>query len=87
MFQTEHRARWAEPPRRAGTRVALRTDVTWLFWLILAVVIAAVAAVTGLQPAGGRPVAHTRMMSMGRLMFALLVIIIAYVAYRAYGGS
>ncbi|MDO8793876.1 MAG: hypothetical protein Q7J25_04575 [Vicinamibacterales bacterium] len=61
--------------------------MTWLFWLILAVVLTAVAAITGLQPKGGRPVAHTHMMGVGRFVLAILVIIVAYAAYRSYAGG
>jgi hypothetical protein len=61
--------------------------MTWLFWLILAVVLTALAAITGLQPKGARSVSHTRMMSIGRLVLAALVIIVAYVAFRARAGG
>jgi hypothetical protein len=60
--------------------------MNWLVWLGLAVVIAAVAAVTGIKPKGTRPVAHTRLMGMGRLALLAIVIIFAYLAYRARGG-
>lgn len=59
--------------------------MNWLVWLSLAMVIAAVAAVTGIKPKGTRPVAHTRMMGMGRVMLLLIVVIFAYLAYRAHG--
>jgi uncharacterized membrane protein YozB (DUF420 family) len=57
-----------------------------LAWLGLAVVIAVFAAVTGLKPKGTRPVAHTRMMGMGRLALVAIVIIFAYLAFRARAG-
>jgi hypothetical protein len=60
--------------------------MNWLLWLGLAVVIAAVAAVTGIKPKGTRPVAHTRMMGMGRLALLALVVIFAFLAYRARSG-
>ena len=60
--------------------------MNWLVWLGLAVVIAVFAAVTGLKPKGTRPVAHTRMMGMGRLALVAIVIIFAYLAYRARAG-
>jgi hypothetical protein len=60
--------------------------MNWLVWLGLAVVIAAVAAVTGVKPKGTRPVAHTRMMGMGRVALVVIVIIFAYLAYRARSG-
>jgi len=56
-------------------------------WLGLAVVIAAVAAVTGIKPKGTRPVSHSRMMGMGRLALLAIVIILVYVAFRAHAGG
>ena len=60
--------------------------MNWLVWLGLAVVVAVFAAVTGVKAKGTRPVAHTRMMGMGRLALLVIVIIFAYLAYRARGG-
>jgi len=56
--------------------------MTWLVWLVLAVVLTAAAAVTGLKPKGTRPVAHTRMMGMARLVLVLALIVIAYFVLR-----
>jgi hypothetical protein len=61
--------------------------VSWLSWLALAVILTAVAAVTGMQPKGTRPVAHTRMMGMGRLVIAALILIFAFAAFRARAGG
>jgi hypothetical protein len=61
--------------------------MNWLVWLGLAVIIAGVAAVTGIKPKGTRPVAHTRMMGMARLALLALVIIFAYLAFRARSGG
>ena len=60
--------------------------MNWLVWLGLAVVVAAFAAVTGVKARGTRPVAHTRMMGMGRIALVVIVIIFAYLAYRARSG-
>jgi ABC-type maltose transport system permease subunit len=60
--------------------------MNWLVWLGLAVVVAAIAAVTGVKPKGTRPVAHSRMMGMGRVALLVIVVIFAYLAYRARGG-
>jgi len=60
--------------------------MNWLVWLGIAMVIAVFAAVTGLKPKGTRPVAHTRMMGMGRLVLVAVAIIFVYVAYRAHTG-
>ena len=47
----------------------------------------AVAGVTGLQPKGTRPIAHTSMMGVARIVLLALVIIFAYLAYRARSGG
>lgn len=60
--------------------------MNWLVWLGLAVVVVALAAVTGIKPKGTRPVAHTRMMGVGRIALFMVVAILAYLAYRARGG-
>jgi hypothetical protein len=57
--------------------------MNWMVWLGVVVVIVAVAAVTGIIPRGGRPVANSRMMSMGRVMLVIIVAIIAFAAYRS----
>ena len=69
-----------------GVRLAAHTPMNWLVWLGLAVVIAAIAAVTGIKPKGTRPVANTRMMGVGRIVLFVIVAIFAYMAYRARGG-
>jgi hypothetical protein len=60
--------------------------MNWLVWLGLAVLVAAIAAVTGLKPKGTRPVAHTRMMGVGRIALFAVVVILAYLAFRARSG-
>lgn len=60
--------------------------MNWLVWVGLAVVVAGVAAVTGIKPRGTRPVAHTRMMGMGRIALFVIIAIFAYLAYRARGA-
>jgi hypothetical protein len=57
--------------------------MSWLAWLVIAVLITAAAAVTGIKPKGTRDVAHTRMMGMARLALLILVAIFAYLAFRA----
>lgn len=61
--------------------------MNWLVWLGLAVIVAAAAAVTGIKPKGSRPVSHTRMMGMGRIALLAIVIIFAYLAFRARSGG
>jgi hypothetical protein len=57
--------------------------MTWFAWLGLAVLITAIAAVTGIKPKGTRHVANTRLMGVARLVLVALAIILAYLAYRA----
>ena len=61
--------------------------VNWLVWLGLAVVIVALAAVTGIKPKGTRPIAHSRMMGIGRLALLVIVIILVYIAFRTRSGG
>jgi len=61
--------------------------VNWLVLLGVAVLIVAVAAVTGIKPRGTRSVSHSRMMGMGRLALLAIVIILIYVAFRAHAGG
>jgi len=60
--------------------------MNWLVWVGLAVVVAAIAAVTGVKPKGTRPVARTRLMGVGRIALFAMIAILAYLAYRARGG-
>jgi uncharacterized membrane protein YozB (DUF420 family) len=61
--------------------------MNWLVWLGIAVLIAAVAAVTGLKPKGTRPVAHTRMMTIGRIALVVIVLIFAWIAFQSRAGG
>ncbi|HYC88131.1 MAG TPA: hypothetical protein VEO54_02880 [Thermoanaerobaculia bacterium] len=60
--------------------------MSWVVWLGVAVVIAALAAVTGIKPKGTRPVARSRMMGAGRIALLVIAVIFAYLAYRATRG-
>jgi len=60
--------------------------MTWLAWLMLAVIIAVVASISGLQPKGARPVASTRLMGMARVVLAVLALFFAYIAFRSRAG-
>jgi hypothetical protein len=57
--------------------------MTWMYWLALAVVVTAVAAVTGIKPKGTRHVAHTSMMGVARVVLLFIVAIFLYLAYAA----
>jgi len=60
--------------------------VNWLIWLMFAVLVAVVAAVTGIKPKGTRHVAQSRMMGMARVFLVIVVVIFAYLAFRARSG-
>lgn len=57
--------------------------MTWYTWLILAMVITTVAAVTGIKPTGTRHVARTSMMGVARFVLLFIIIVFVYMAYRA----
>jgi heme/copper-type cytochrome/quinol oxidase subunit 4 len=60
--------------------------VNWLVWLAFAVLLTVIAAVTGIKPRGTRHVAHSRMMGMARVFLVLVIVIFAYLAFRARSG-
>ena len=57
--------------------------MTWLYWLTAVVVVVALAALLGLQPKGGRNVANTRLMGVGRVVLILLGLLFAALAFRS----
>ena len=61
--------------------------MTWLGWLGLAVIITAVAAVTGIKAKGTRHVARTRLMGVARIALLIIVAICVYLAFRARSGG
>jgi hypothetical protein len=61
--------------------------MTWFAWLGLAVLITAIAAITGIKPKGTRPVAHTSLMGVARLVLLAVVLIFLYLAVRARSGG
>ena len=58
----------------------------WIFWLGLAMLVAAIAAITGIKSRGTRPVANTRLMAVGRFILLILIAVFAYAAFRARSG-
>lgn len=60
--------------------------MSWFALLGIAVVIATVAALTGLKPKGTRPVAHTRLMGMARLILVVASLVVIGFAVRGYLG-
>ena len=65
----------------------LSSVMSWLGWLGLAVLITAIAALTGIKPKGTRHVANTRLMGVARFFLLVLVILFAYLAFRARSGG
>jgi heme/copper-type cytochrome/quinol oxidase subunit 4 len=61
--------------------------MSWFVWLALAVLLTAVAAITGIKPKGTRHVAHTSLMGAARFVLLIVIIIFAYLAYRARSGG
>lgn len=61
--------------------------MSWLAWLIIALLVATFAALTGITPKGSRPVAHTRLMGVARFVLVVLALIIAYIVFRARSGT
>jgi hypothetical protein len=61
--------------------------MTWYTWLILAMVVAAFAAVTGIKPKGSRPVARTSLMAGARVALVVFVLILLYLAFRSRAGG
>jgi len=60
--------------------------VTWLTWLFIAVLVAVVAALTGIKPKGSRPVANTRLMGVARFVLVVVALIVAYMIFTARSG-
>lgn len=59
--------------------------MSWLAWIGIAVVVAGIAAVTGMKPKGSRHVAGTRMMGVARVVLVLIAIVFAVIAFQARG--
>jgi len=57
--------------------------MTWLTALWVVALIAAAAAITGIKPGKTRPVAHTGLMSVARVVLGLMALVVAYYAYSA----
>lgn len=57
-----------------------------LFWLTLVAILVALAAITGLKPKEGRHIARTQLMGVARVVLILVVLVLAYLAYRSSGS-
>ena len=70
-----------------GAHLELNRDMGWLFWLMLAVIVVAFAAVTGIKPKEGRHVARTQLMGVARVVLVLLALVLIYMGYQANSGG
>jgi hypothetical protein len=57
--------------------------MSWLGWLLLAALVAAFAAVTGIKPRNTRHVARTNLMGMARVALFVVGAILIYISFRA----
>lgn len=77
-----------------GSRRHPRSDtwqtggMSWIELLLAAVVVAVVAALTGIKPRGTRPVARSRLMTAARIVLLLIAVGLAALAIAgAVGGG
>lgn len=59
--------------------------MNWIFWLGIAVVLSVVASVTALKPKGTRPVAHTRLIGVARVILLLVVVALFFLWLQSRG--
>lgn len=60
--------------------------MTWLAWLVVALLVATFASLTGLQPKHSRPVARTRLMAVARSVLIVGLLIVAYMVFSGSSG-
>jgi hypothetical protein len=88
--ETTCRGEIASAPRGVqanGKVCASKSGVTSLTWLVIVLLVATFAALTGIKPKGSRPVAHTRLMGVARFVLVVVVLILAFLAFRARSGG
>jgi len=56
--------------------------MTWLSALIAVALVVAVVAVMGVQPKGGRNVSTTRLLSVGRVVLILVVLLVVWLVAK-----
>ena len=56
--------------------------MSWVFFLTIAVVVGALFAVLGIKPRGARPVANSRMMTVARVVLAIVIALLLYLYFR-----
>jgi hypothetical protein len=50
--------------------------------VLIVLVVVALAAITGIKPRGGKPVAGTSLMTVARIVLVVLALVLAYVVFR-----
>jgi hypothetical protein len=50
-------------------------------WVVVVLIVVAIAAITGIKPRGTRPVARTSLMVVARVVLVLLALLVAYWVY------
>lgn len=55
----------------------------WIVLLGIAVVLIAIAAVTGIKPKGGKPVSRTHLMTAARVVLVFIAVILVVAAFAA----
>ena len=58
--------------------------MSWFTFLAIALIIAVIAAVSGVKPKGSRHVAHTRLLGMARVILVIVALIFIGMALRKY---
>jgi hypothetical protein len=87
IYNVPERCDSLSPAQSNGKVCADKSDMTWLTWLVIALLIATFAALTGIKPKDSRPVAHTRLMGVARFVLVVVVLIVAFIALRARSGG
>lgn len=59
----------------------------WIVGVIGVLLLVVIVATTGVQPAGTRPVARTRLMGVARIVLALVVLVLIYLAMRGQSAG
>lgn len=58
--------------------------MTWFTFLGIALIIAVIAAISGVKPKGSRHVAHTRLLGVARVILVIIALIFIGMALRKY---
>ena len=59
--------------------------MSWIFWLGLAVALSVFVSLTASKPKGTRPVAHTRLLAVARVILLILVVVLLFYWFQQRG--